>query len=215
MVAECLTPDIAAQAPDRNGGFQIGQYTFAEGRVAEMESRAGRHARAEHASSSGSWSIPPIRRALRETTPICWTRAFVFRAGRGGQFTYSGRLRRGLCHAQPQGPQTRCQGFVRDLEQWLMEALALFGVKGERHDLLSASRAPWRARLKDHGLSVTSPLGDLPRRGIECESDWPLGGMVPCGIGPVCVSIKADLGVMVTMADVDVALKQSFEKVFG
>jgi lipoyl(octanoyl) transferase len=38
---------------------------------------------------------------------------------------------------------------------------------------------------------------------------------VPCGVRQHGVTSLADLGVMVTMADVDVALKQSFEKVFG
>jgi lipoyl(octanoyl) transferase len=41
------------------------------------------------------------------------------------------------------------------------------------------------------------------------------GGIVPCGVRQHGVTSLADLGVMVTMADVDVALKQSFEKVFG
>jgi lipoyl(octanoyl) transferase len=41
------------------------------------------------------------------------------------------------------------------------------------------------------------------------------GGIVPCGVRQHGVTSLADLGVMVTMADVDVAMKQSFEKVFA
>ena len=40
-------------------------------------------------------------------------------------------------------------------------------------------------------------------------------GIVPCGVRQHGVTSLADLGILVTMADVDVALKQSFEKVFA
>ena len=41
------------------------------------------------------------------------------------------------------------------------------------------------------------------------------GGIVPCGITQHGVTSLADLGVPATMADVDVAMKKSFEKIFG
>jgi lipoyl(octanoyl) transferase len=40
-------------------------------------------------------------------------------------------------------------------------------------------------------------------------------GIVPCGISGHGVTSLADLGVAATMADVDLALRQSFGKVFG
>ena len=40
-------------------------------------------------------------------------------------------------------------------------------------------------------------------------------GIVPCGVSAHGVTSLADLGIPVSTADVDVALKQSFRKVFG
>ena len=40
-------------------------------------------------------------------------------------------------------------------------------------------------------------------------------GIVPCGVRAHGVTSLADLGIIVSIADVDVALKQSFKKVFG
>jgi lipoyl(octanoyl) transferase len=41
------------------------------------------------------------------------------------------------------------------------------------------------------------------------------GGIVPCGVREHGVTSLVDLGVPATMADVDIALKQSFGKIFG
>jgi len=40
-------------------------------------------------------------------------------------------------------------------------------------------------------------------------------GIVPCGISVHGVTSLTDLGLPVTMADADVALKVSFEEIFG
>ena len=40
-------------------------------------------------------------------------------------------------------------------------------------------------------------------------------GIVPCGISAHGVTSLADLGIPATMADVDVALKRGFRKIFG
>ena len=41
------------------------------------------------------------------------------------------------------------------------------------------------------------------------------GGIVPCGISEHGVTSLHDLGLLVTMADVDVAMKAAFQEVFG
>jgi lipoyl(octanoyl) transferase len=40
-------------------------------------------------------------------------------------------------------------------------------------------------------------------------------GIVPCGLTQHGVTSLADLGIAASMADVDVALKRSFAKIFG
>jgi lipoyl(octanoyl) transferase len=40
-------------------------------------------------------------------------------------------------------------------------------------------------------------------------------GIVPCGITQYGVTSLADLGILVSMADVDIAMKAAFEDVFG
>ncbi len=59
----------------------------------------------------------------------------VYRTGRGGQFTYHGpgqRVGYVMLDLKRRKPDVRA--YVHDLEQWLIETLALFGVKGERRE---------------------------------------------------------------------------------
>jgi lipoyl(octanoyl) transferase len=111
------------------------------------------------------------------------------------------------------------RAYVHDLEQWLIDTLALFGVKGERRegrvgiwvtrsggreDKIAALGVRIRHWVSFHGvaLNVEADLGHF-------------SGIVPCGVRGHGVTSLADLGLAVSMADVDVALKQSFEKIFG
>ena len=55
-----------------------------------------------------------------------------------------------------------------------------------------------------HGLSIN----------VEPELDH-FGGIVPCGISGYGVTSLVDLGLPVTMGDVDIALRKAFEDVFG
>jgi lipoyl(octanoyl) transferase len=188
--------------------------------VAEMEARAA--AIAEGRAQELVWLLehPPIYTAgtSADDADLLDARFPVYRTGRGGQFTYHGpgqRVGYAMLNLKARKPDVRA--YVRDLEQWLIETLALFGIKGERRegrvgiwvargsreDKVAAIGVRIRHWVSFHGVA------------LNVEPDLThFGGIVPCGVRRHGVTSLADLGVMVTMADVDVALKQSFEKVF-
>jgi lipoyl(octanoyl) transferase len=154
----------------------------------------------------------------------------VYRAGRGGQFTYHGPGQR-VAYVMLDLRRRRqdVRAYVAALESWLIEALATLGVAGEtREDRVGVwvarpdkPRSPGGALAEDkiaaigvrirrwaafHGvaLNVAPDLSDF-------------SGIVPCGIAAAHYGVTslADLGCAVRMADVDAALRASFEAVFG
>jgi len=109
------------------------------------------------------------------------------------------------------------RAYVRDLEEWLIRALARFGVEGERRedrvgiwvarpgreDKIAAIGVRIRHWVTFHGIALNvNP--DLSH----------FSGIVPCGIRGHGVTSFADLGVKVTMAEVDVALREAFREIF-
>jgi lipoyl(octanoyl) transferase len=144
----------------------------------------------------------------------------VFKTGRGGQFTYHGpgqRVVYVMLDLKRRKPDVRA--FVRDLEEWLIGTLAQFGIQGERR----ADRVGiWVAR-EDGREDKIAAIGVRVRHwvtfhGIALNVAPDLShftGIVPCGVRGHGVTSLADLGVNVSMADVDTTLKRSFEKVFG
>jgi lipoyl(octanoyl) transferase len=189
--------------------------------VAEMEARAT--AIAKGTSPELVWLLehPPIYTAgtSADDADLLDARFPVYRTGRGGQFTYHGpgqRVGYAMLNLKARKPDVRA--YVHDLEQWLIETLALFAVKGERRegrvgiwvkrgtkeDKIAAIGVRIRHWVSFHGMALN----------VEPDLSH-FGGIVPCGISHYGVTSLADLGVMVTMADVDVALKRSFEKVFA
>lgn len=143
----------------------------------------------------------------------------VYKTGRGGQYTYHGpgqRVAYAMLDLKRRNPDVRC--FVHDLEEWLIRALAQFNVVGERR----AGRVGiWVA--KGDSEAKIAAIGVRVRRwvtyhGIALNVDPDLthfDGIVPCGLADYGVTSLTDLGLPVTMADADVALRQAFEEVFG
>lgn len=149
----------------------------------------------------------------------------VFRTGRGGQFTYHGpgqRVAYIMLDLRWRGRDvTR---FVADLERWIVGALAQFNVKGEvragrvgvwverkgpgwaRDDKIAAIGVRLRKWVSYHGIAFN----------VEPDLSH-FSGITPCGIsGPQFgVTSLVDLGLPVTMADADAALRAAFEDVFG
>jgi lipoyl(octanoyl) transferase len=189
--------------------------------VEEMEARA--EAIAQGRANELVWLLehPPIYTAgtSAKDRDLIEARFPVYRTGRGGQFTYHGpgqRVGYVMLNLKNRKPDVRA--YVRDLEQWLIETLALFGVKGERRE---GRVGIWVARgMREDKVAA---LGVRIKRwvsfhGVALNVDPDLshfGGIVPCGVSQHGVTSLADLGVPAAMADVDDALKQSFAKIFG
>ena len=189
--------------------------------LAEMEARAA--AIADGTAGEQVWLLehPPIYTAgtSANDADLIDARFPVYRTGRGGQFTYHGPGQRvGYAMLDLRQRTADVRAYVRDLEQWLIETLALFNVKGERRE---GRVGIWVQRgLKEDKIAA---LGVRIRRwvtlhGVALNVDPDLShfsGIVPCGVKAHGVTSLADLGILVSMADVDIALKQSFQKIFG
>lgn len=146
----------------------------------------------------------------------------VYRSGRGGQYTYHGpgqRVGYAMLDLSARGADVRA--YVRNLEEWLIRTLARFNVRGERR----ADRVGiWVTRNGGREDKIAA-IGVRIRRwvtlhGVAINLDPALehfAGIVPCGIaGPgYGVTSLHDLGILASMAELDMALKGAFEEVFG
>jgi lipoyl(octanoyl) transferase len=144
----------------------------------------------------------------------------VYRSGRGGQFTYHGpgqRVAYVMLDLTRRGGDVR--RFVHDLEAWIIAALARFNVVGERR----ADRIGIWVRREAGREDKIAAIGVRLRRwvsyhGVAINVEPDLGhfaGIVPCGLKGYGVTSLVDLGLPVTLADLDVALKLAFDEVFG
>ena len=163
----------------------------------------------------------------------------VHKTGRGGQFTYHGpgqRIAYVMLDLNRRGRDVRA--FVGALEGWVIETLDSFNVKGEiRPDRVgvwvrrSPARAPFSAQSSAAGNAPTgfqaedkiAAIGIRLKRwvslhglaiNVEPELEH-FSGIVPCGIQGHGVTSLADLGLIVSMSEVDMALAASFERRFS
>ena len=147
----------------------------------------------------------------------------VFRSGRGGQYTYHGpgqRIAYVMLDLKGRGGDLR--RLVHDLEGWIIDTLAAFIVKGERREGRVGVwvRRPEKGEGREDKIAA---LGLRVRRGItfhglsiNVEPDLAdYAGIVPCGIAGHGVTSLADLGRVVSMPEVDMALRAAFESRFG
>jgi lipoyl(octanoyl) transferase len=189
--------------------------------VAFMEARAA--AIASGGESELVWLIehPPLYTAgtSADMRDVIDARFPVFESGRGGQLTYHGpgqRVAYVMLNLAKRGGDVRA--FVAALEQWLINTLAEFGVKGERRE---DRVGIWVRHGSDE--SKIAAIGIRVRRGItfhgvslNVNPDLShFDGIVPCGVAEHGVTSLAALGVDAGMADVDAALRRNFETVFG
>ncbi|MGJ8627386.1 MAG: lipoyl(octanoyl) transferase LipB [Sulfitobacter sp.] len=152
----------------------------------------------------------------------------VYETKRGGQYTYHGpgqRVAYVMLNVGKRGRDVRC--FVRDLEKWVIATLDQFNIRGE---IRPGRVGVWVERpekpLNANGTNAEDKIAAIGIRlrkwvsfhgiSINVEPDLNhFGGIVPCGITEHGVTSLVDLGLPVTMDDVDVALRGAFEQVFA
>jgi lipoyl(octanoyl) transferase len=169
---------------------------------------------------------PPLYTAGTSARPadLLDARFPVHRSGRGGQYTYHGpgqRVAYAMLDLDHRGRDIR--DYVTRLESWIIATLATFGVTGERRDgrvgIWVARGAPASKTYREDKIAA---IGVRVRRwvtlhGIAINVAPDLGhfaGIVPCGITQHGVTSLADLGIDTTLADVDAALRATFDAAF-
>ena len=230
-----IRQDIVTDFWPREPGPTV-EWRIEPGLVAYPEALAVMEARAE-AIRAGSapemvWLVehPPLYTAGTSARPqdlVQPDRFPVFAAGRGGEYTYHGpgqRVAYVMLDLKRRREDVRL--FVASLEEWIIRTLARFNVKGERREdrvgvwVVRPDRPPVLCRAAEDKIAA---IGIRLRKwvsfhgiAINVEPDLAhYGGIVPCGISEHGVTSLVDLGLPVTMADLDIALKAAFEEVFG
>ena len=151
----------------------------------------------------------------------------VYSSQRGGQYTYHGpgqRIAYTMLDLNKRGKDVR--KYVHSLEEWIIQTLAEFDIKGERRkdrvgvwvvrddkpasssgqfmeDKIAAVGVRLRKWISFHGIAINVNPNLNHYKGI-----------VPCGIQQHGVTSLADLGLKVTIEDLDKALIKTFNNVF-
>lgn len=197
-----------------------------EDAVAEMESRVALIA--DGLAPERVWLVehPPLYTAgtsAQDEDLVAPGRFPVHRSGRGGQYTYHGpgqRVAYVMLDLKRRDPDLR--RFVAALEAWLISTLAAMNIRGERRE---DRVGVWvrRPEKRDGAEDKIAAIGIRVRRwvsfhGVSLNVEPDLGhfdGIVPCGVSDQGVTSLVDLGLPITMPEVDAVMRQQFERIFG
>ena len=175
------------------------------------------------------WLIehPPLYTSGTSAKPeeLIEARFPVFESGRGGQMTYHGpgqRVAYVMLNLKTRGPDVR--RYVATLEEWIIRTLAAINVRGERReDRIGVwVRRPEKDegcedKIAAIGIRVTQWV-TLHGMALNVDPDLShFSGIVPCGVSDqrYGVTSLADLGILVSMPEVDMVLRREFEALFG
>ncbi len=152
----------------------------------------------------------------------------VYKAGRGGQYTYHGPGQRVIYVMLDLNKRGRdIRKFVTKLESWVINTLAQFNVTGHiregrvgvwverpekpmglngqiKEDKIAAIGIRLSKWISFHGISIN----------VDPDLDH-FSGIVPCGISDHGVTSLVDLGHLTTMEELDSILQEEFEREFG
>ena len=195
--------------------------------VAEMETRAAAIAEGKAAELVWLLEHPPLYTSgtSGKEADLLDPRFPLFSTGRGGQVTYHGpgqRVAYVMLDLKRRRPDVRA--YVAGLEEWIIRTLDAFNVRGERRE----DRVGVWVRRPDKGAGHEDKIAAIGVRlrrwvsfhGIAINVEPELShfaAIVPCGVVDPRYGVTSlvDLGLPVTMEDVDVALRRAFEEVFG
>ncbi len=195
--------------------------------VAEMEARVADIAAGRAGELVWLLEHPPLYTSgtSGKAGDLLEARFPMFQTGRGGQVTYHGpgqRVAYVMLDLKRRRPDVRA--YVAGLEEWIIRTLAAFNVRGERRE----DRVGVWVRRPDKGPDYEDKIAAIGVRlkrwvsfhGIAINVEPELShfsAIVPCGVVDPRYGVTSlvDLGLPVTMEDVDVALRQAFEEVFG
>lgn len=212
MAAEWRVAPAPVPYPDAVGAMEERAAAIAEGRAYELV-----------------WLVehPPLYTAgtSSKADDLMNVRFPVFETGRGGQYTYHGPGQRvayvmlDLNHRKQD-----VRAYVAALESWIILTLAEFNITGERRE----DRVGVWVKRPDKGGGCEDKIAAIGIRvrkwvsfhgiSLNVEPDIShFSGIVPCGITEQKYGVTSlvDLGLPVTMADADIALRRAFKAVFG
>ncbi|GJE28915.1 Octanoyltransferase [Methylobacterium organophilum] len=194
--------------------------------VEAMEARASAIARGEARELVWLLEHPPLYTAgtSAKTADLVEPDRFpVHRTGRGGQYTYHGPGQR-IAYVMLDLNRRRAdlRAYVASLEAWIIATLDTFNVRAERRE----DRVGVWVRRPERGEAVEDKIAAIGIRvkrwvslhGLSLNVEPDLShftGIVPCGISRHGVTSLADLGRIVSMPEVDMALRAAFVPIFG
>jgi lipoyl(octanoyl) transferase len=213
------------------------EWRISEGLVAYPDAVAAMEERVEAIVAGRApelvWLLehPPLYTAGTSANPadlLAPDRFPVYESRRGGEYTYHGpgqRVAYAMLDLNRRGRDVRL--FVWNLEEWVIRALAAFNVVAERragrvgvwvvrHDRLPPpDGSPAEDKIAAIGVRLRRWVS-FHGVAINVEPDLAhFDGIVPCGIRGHGVTSLVDLGLPVTLPDLDLALRAAFDEVFG
>jgi lipoyl(octanoyl) transferase len=198
-----------------------------EAAVAVMQARATAIAAGKEPELVWLIEHPPLYTSGTSAKPeeLIEARFPVFETGRGGQMTYHGpgqRVAYVMLDLKRRGPDVR--RFVASLEEWIIRTLAALNVRGERREdrigvwvRRSEKGEGFEDKIAAIGIRVTLWV-TLHGMSVNVDPDLShFSGIVPCGVNEqrYGVTSLADLGIPVSMPEVDMILRREFEMLFG
>ena len=213
------SPPVEWQVSDRLVDYDVA--------LARMKARTAAIARGEERELVWLLEHPPLYTAGTSARgeELIAARFPVHTAGRGGQYTYHGpgqRVGYVMLDLKRRVPDVR--RFVATLEEWIIHTLAAFNVHGERR----GERVGVWVRRQERGDDFEDKVAAIGIRvrqwvtlhgfALNVAPDLShFSGIVPCGIVEPRYGITslAALGLTVSMPEVDMALRSTFEPLFG